>query len=153
MKTVVHAQAFQALRTTSALCKAAHVTRGQLRLYEEAGLIAPQSRTEAGYRQFGPDTLDRLKAIGHLKELGFTLADIALLLSERDQGALDEPAMQRLAADLLAKIDERIAGLQVIRSYVAPVAVGDMSVLQDEDCHFVVEFMTALSAEKTRKRA
>jgi hypothetical protein len=61
--------------------------------------------------------------------------------------------MQRLAADLLAKIDERIAGLQVIRSYVAPVAVDDMSVLQDEDCHFVVEFMTALSAEKTRKRA
>lgn len=153
MKTVVNAKAFKALQTTSALCKAANVTRGQLRLYEEAGLIAPQSRTEAGYRQFGTDTLDRLKAIGHLKELGFTLADIALLLSERDQGALDEAAIQRLAADVLAKIDERIAALQVIRSYVAPVAVGDMSVLQDEDCHFVVEFMTALSAEKTRKRA
>jgi hypothetical protein len=36
---------------------------------------------------------------------------------------------------------------------VAPVAVGDMSVLQDKDCNFVVEFMTALSAEKTRRRA
>jgi MerR family transcriptional regulator, copper efflux regulator len=149
MKTVVTAKAFKALQTTSALCKAAHVTRGQLRLYEEAGLIAPQSRTEAGYRQFGTDTVDRLKAIGHLKELGFTLADIALLLSERDQGALDEAAIQRLAADVLAKIDERIAGLQVIRAYVAPVVAGDLSVLQDEDCHFVVEFMTALSAAKS----
>jgi hypothetical protein len=36
---------------------------------------------------------------------------------------------------------------------VAPVAVGDMSVLQDEDCNFLVEFMTALSVEKARRRA
>lgn len=153
MKTVIKASAFPSLQTTSALCRSAKVTRGQLRLYEDEGLIAPQSRTEAGYRQYGTDTLDRLKAIMHLKELGFTLADIALLLSERDQGAVDEAAIQRLAGELLSKIDERIAGLQVIRGYVAPVSVGDMSVLQDEDCHFVVEFMTALSAEKTRRRA
>lgn len=46
-----------------------------------------------------------------------------------------------------AEIDEPIAGLQVIRGYGAPVAVGDMRVLQDEDCNFTVEFMTALSAE------
>lgn len=153
MKTVITIKAFPSLQTTSALCKAANVTRGQLRLYEEEGLIAPQCRTEAGYRQYSTDTLDRLKAILHLKELGFTLADIALLLSERDRGELDEPAMQRLAGEVLSKIDERMAGLQVIRAYVAPVALGDMSVLQDEDCHFVVEFMTALSAEKTRRRA
>ena len=153
MKTVINENAFKSLQTTSALCKAANVTRGQLRLYETVGLIAPQSRTEAGYRQYGSDTLNRLKAIMHLKELGFTLAEIALLLAERDHGELDERAIQQIAGDVLSKIDERIAGLQVIRGYVAPVAVGDMSVLQDEDCHFVVEFMTALSAEKTRRRA
>ncbi|AOG22223.1 MerR family transcriptional regulator [Acidovorax sp. RAC01] len=153
MKTVVAVKAFKSLQTTSALCKAANVTRGQLRLYEDAELIAPQSRTEAGYRQYGSDTLDRLKAIKHLKELGFTLAEIALLLSDRDSGELDAPAIEQLAGELLSKIDERIAGLQVIRAYVAPVAVGDMSVLQDQDCKFVIEFMTALSADKTRRRA
>lgn len=63
MKTVISVNAFKSLQTTSALCKAADVTRGQLRLYEEAGLITPQSRTEAGYRQYGSETLDRLKAI------------------------------------------------------------------------------------------
>lgn len=153
MKTVINVNAFKSLQTTSALCKAANVTRGQLRLYEAAGLIAPQSRTEAGYRQYGSDTQDRLKAIMHLKELGFTLADIALLLSDRDHGEIDEIAIQRLAGEVLFKIDARIAGLQVIRRYVAPVAVGDMSVLQDEDCNFVIEFMTALSADKARRRA
>jgi hypothetical protein len=61
--------------------------------------------------------------------------------------------MVRLAGEVLSKIDERIAGLQVIRGYVAPVAVGDMSVLQEEDCNFVYEFMTALAAEKAKRRA
>ena len=74
IKTLTTAHDFKALQTTSVLCKSAGVTRGQLRLYEDAGLIAPQSRTEAGYRQYGSDTLDRLKAIRHLKDLGFTLA-------------------------------------------------------------------------------
>ena len=153
MKTVNTLTAFKSLQTTGALCKAANVTRGQLRLYEEEGLIAPLSRTEAGYRQYGTDTVDRLKAIMHLKELGFTLAEIALLLSDRDQGELDVQAIVRLACEVLSKIDERIAALQVIRAYVAPVALGDMSVLQDEDCNFLVQFMTALSVEKTRRRA
>ena len=153
MKSVITVDSFKTLQTTSGLCRAAKVTRGQLRLYEDEGLIAPQSRTEAGYRQYGPDTQDRLKAIMHLKELGFTLAEIALLLSDRDQGELDVQAIVRLACEVLSKIDERIAALQVIRAYVAPVALGDMSVLQDEDCNFLVQFMTALSVEKTRRRA
>lgn len=153
MRTVINVNAFKSLQTTSTLCKAANVTRGQLRLYEEQGLIAPQSRTEAGYRQYGGDMLDRLKTIMHLKELGFTLTEIALLLSDRDHGEIDVLAIQRLAGEVLTKIDERIAGLHVIRGYVAPVAAGDMSVLQDEDCNFVIEFMTALSVDKARRRA
>lgn len=153
MKTVINENAFKSLQTTSALCKAANVTRGQLRLYETVGLIAPQRRTEAGYRQYGSDTLNRLKAIMHLKELGFTLAEIALLLADREYGVFDEPAIQRLAEEVLSKIDERIAGLQVIRGYVAPVAVGNMGVLEDEDCNFVIDFMTALSADKSKQHA
>lgn len=153
MKTVINENAFKSLQTTSALCKAANVTRGQLRLYETVGLIAPHCRTEAGYRQYGSDTLNRLKAIMHLKELGFTLAEIALLLADREYGVFDEPAIQRLAEEVLSKIDERIAGLQVIRGYVAPVAVGDMGVLEDEDCNFVIDFMTALSADKSKQHA
>ncbi len=144
---------FESLQTTSALCKTANVTRGQLRLYEQEGLIAPQRRTDAGYRQYGAETLDRLKAIKHLKQLGFTLAEIALLLAERDEGSLDARGIQRLASEVLANIDARVASLHLIRRYVAPVADGDMSVLQDDECKFVIEFMTALSAEHATIRS
>ena len=54
---------------------------------------------------------------------------------------------------MVSKIDERVARLQLVRSYVAPVAAGDMSVLQDEDCGFVVQFLRALSVEDTRRSA
>lgn len=153
MTSAITLKAFKTLQTTSTLCKVANVTRGQLRLYEKQGLIAPQRRTASGYRQYGTDTPDRLRVILSLKELGLTLAEISLLLTDRDQGVVDEQAIQQLAKRVLSKIDNRIAGLHVIRGYVAPVARGDMSVLQDEDCNFVVEFMTALSAKKAMQRA
>ena len=41
--------------------------------------------------------LDRLRATLHLKELGLTLAEIALLLSDRDHGALAEADRARAA--------------------------------------------------------
>lgn len=147
MKPATPAKALPPLQTTSSMCKAANVSRGQLRLYEAQGLIAPQRRTDAGYRQYGSDTLDRLRVIRHLKELGFTLAEIALLLSDREHGDIDEPALQRLAGGVLSKLDDRIAALQIVRAYVAPVAVGDLRVLQDDDCQFVFKFLTALSAD------
>ncbi len=138
----------KSFQTTGTLCKAANVSRGQLRLYEQEGLISPKGRTEAGYRQYGHDTLDRLKVIKNLKELGFTLAEISLLLSDRDSGIIDDQGIEKIACDVLKKIDERIAGLQVIRGYIAPVANGDMRILKEDDCNFVVEFMTALSSSR-----
>lgn len=152
-KTLTTSHDLKALQTTSVLCKSAGVTRGQLRLYEDVGLIAPQSRTEAGYRQYGTDTLERLKAIRHLKDLGFTLAEVGLLLNERDHGTLDASALEHLAGTVVAKIDDRVAALQVIRGYVAPVALGDLRVLQDEDCNFVLAFLSALSSGPAQKRA
>ncbi len=41
--------------------------------------------------------LDRLRAILHLKELGLTLAEIALLLSDCDHGVLAEADRARAA--------------------------------------------------------
>ena len=142
IKIRMHIPTYQ---TTSAVCKAAQVTRGQLRVYEDAGLITVKQRTAAGYRQYGSDTLDRLKAILQLKELGLTLAEIGLLLSKRDGGTLDALAIQKQAGDALQKIDLRIAGLLAVRDHVAPVARGDFSTLEDDDCKFLVHFMSAMS--------
>ena len=139
--------------TSGAICSAAQVTRGQLRVYEREGLIPPPRRTAGGFRDYPADTLQRLQAIRQLKEIGFTLAEIALLLAEGDAGHLDEARMQALAAQQLEAIDTRMANLKVVRRFVAAVAAGDMTALNDPECSFLVQFLASGSRRAARRRA
>jgi len=56
------------------------VTAKALRLYEEHGLVKP-IRNASGWRTYGPAQMARLHQVLTLKTLGFSLADIANLLS------------------------------------------------------------------------
>lgn len=127
--------------TTARLCAAADVTRGMLRLYEREGLLAPPQRSAAGYRHYPGDAVARLQAIRYLKEVGFTLREITLLLSERDHGEIDAQRLREMARAQLAQIDQRIARLQVVRSYVAEVAAGQAVGLDDPECQFLLDFL------------
>lgn len=120
-------------------------------MYEREGLIPPPRRTAGGYRDYPRDTVARLRAIRQLKEIGFSLAEIALLLAEGDTGQLDEARMQALAAEQLRAIDQRIANLKFVRRFVAAVADGDMTALSDPDCSFLVQFLAG-GSRRTRRR-
>ncbi len=136
--------------SSGAIQSAAQVSRGQLRVYEREGLIPPPQRTAGGYRQYPADTLQRLQAIRQLKEIGFSLGEIGLLLAEGDDGELDEARLQALAREQLAAIDARLANLKVVRRFVAAVAAGDMTALNDPECSFLVQFL-ASGARRGRK--
>ena len=129
--------------SSGALCQQAGVTRGMLRVYEREGLLGPPPRTAAGYREYPADSVQRLLAIRQLKEVGFTLHEIALLLAERDTGDISPARVRKLAAEQLLVIDQRIARLQVVREYAAAVAAGDLGVLDDPECQFLLQFLQA----------
>lgn len=130
--------------TTARLCVATQATRGMLRLYEREGLIGPPQRSGTGYRHFAQDTVDRVRAIRLLKELGLTLREIGMLLSESDGHTLDTGRVQALAAAQLQQIDARLARLALLRSYLAPLAAGNFGQLdQDADCRFLADFLAA----------
>jgi MerR family copper efflux transcriptional regulator len=137
--------------TSGALCAVAGVTRGQLRVYEREGLIPPPRRTPGGYRDYPADTVARLQAIRQLKEIGFSLAEIAVLLAEGDAGDLDHPRLRALAAEQLGAIDRRMANLKVVRRFVAAIAGGDMTALNDPECSFLVQFLSS-GARRMRLR-
>lgn len=137
--------------TSGAVCEAAGVTRGQLRLYEREGLLPPPRRTAGGFRDYPPDTLDRLQAIRQLKEIGFSLAEIALLLTESDHGHLVPERLQALALEQLRSIDVRIANLQVVRRFAEAIAAGDMTALGDPACGFLVQFLASGRSAGTRE--
>ncbi|GAA4424529.1 MerR family transcriptional regulator [Acidovorax lacteus] len=127
--------------TTAALCAAAGVSRGTLRLYEREGLLPAPRRSANGYRHYATSEVQRLQAIRAFKELGFTLREIALLLDEREAARLGTERLMRLAADQLVHIDQRIARLHMVRGYLADVAAGDFSALDDPECRFLCEFL------------
>jgi MerR family mercuric resistance operon transcriptional regulator len=138
--------------TTGAVCVAAQVTRGQLRLYEREGLLLPPERTEGGFRIYPLDTLARLQAIRQLKEIGFKVAEIGMLLAEGDAGLMDEQRIRTIATEQLQSIDQRIANLNVVRMFVAAVAGGDLTGLNDPECNFLVKFLENNSLGKNKEK-
>lgn len=56
------------------------LTAKGLRHYESLGLCHASARTEAGYRMYAPEELDRLRRIRHYRDMKFSLREIAELL-------------------------------------------------------------------------
>ncbi len=67
--------------TIGELAKKCGVRTDTIRYYEGKDLLRPESRSEAGYRQYGQESLRTLRFILRAKDLGFTLAEIKTLLT------------------------------------------------------------------------
>jgi len=100
----------------------ASVPAKTIRFWESQGLVPPPSRTASGYRDYGPDIVDRLGFIRRGQAAGFTLEQIRQVLAVSDSG---EPActhVERLIADRLAEVEARIAELTRARRHVQSLA-------------------------------
>jgi MerR family mercuric resistance operon transcriptional regulator len=94
--------------TIGAVSRQAGVGIETIRFYEREGLIQDPPRKESGYRQYPPDTVDRVLFIKHAKEVGFSLREIGELLELRlSPGATAADVRKRAVAkieDITAKI-------------------------------------------------
>jgi MerR family copper efflux transcriptional regulator len=69
--------------TIGQLAQRAGMAVGTIRYYERQGLIAEPPRRASGYRQYPVEAQRRLRFIRRAKKLGFSLREIAELLSLR----------------------------------------------------------------------
>lgn len=95
------------------LARTAGVAIDTVRYYERVGLLAPAGRLASGYRRYGDAELKRLRFIRRAKALGFSLEDIAELLSLGERS--DVASIRAVAARKQAQIDARIAELERVR--------------------------------------
>lgn len=103
--------------TIGQVAKRAGVGIDTVRFYEREGLIDEPPRRPSGYRQYPPDTVQRVRFIRRAKELGFTLPEIQELISLRDGGAgRRRKDVLILAQAKMRDIDQRLAKLQAMRS-------------------------------------
>lgn len=105
------------------LADAGGVTVRALHHYEAVGLVTPTDRTEAGYRLYGPDAVDRLYRVSLLRRLGLSLDQIGAALAGDDWGLAD--ALRRH----VTRLDDEIARQAELRRAV----MGALGATTDHD--------------------
>ena len=88
-------------------------TPAALRYYEDIGLVAPASRTDAGYRLYDETSLERLRFIARAKQLGCSLDEIADLVTAWDGGRC-APVQDRLRTTVETKINDAHAQIAAL---------------------------------------
>ena len=101
--------------TIGITAKQAGVTTDTIRFYERRGLLPSPTRTANGYRIYTADTIDRLEFVRRAKKLGFTLDEIASLLTLQDEGG-SKAEVKKLSREKLIKIEHKISDLQRMRA-------------------------------------
>jgi MerR family transcriptional regulator, copper efflux regulator len=100
--------------TIGEVAKAARVGVETIRFYEREGLIAQPPRRGAGYRQYSPDVIRRMRFIRGAKELGFTLKEISELLSLRVDPSTTCADVRAIARAKIIDIEKKVVELRKI---------------------------------------
>jgi DNA-binding transcriptional MerR regulator len=96
----------------------AGVSVDTVRFYERVGVLPPPARTESGYRDYEPGTIERIRLTRELQAIGFTLRDAVDALAAHDAGgATCESERWRLEA-VLARVDAKLTELAELRERI-----------------------------------
>ncbi|MCA0920736.1 MerR family transcriptional regulator [Pseudooceanicola nanhaiensis] len=90
-----------------------------IRYYEQIGLLPEPERSAGGQRRYDAGTLDRLTFIRHARQLGFGLEAIRDLLDLSDHPEQPCEDADRIAAQQLRAVEQRIARLEKLREELA----------------------------------
>ncbi len=101
--------------TIGQLAKEAGVNLATVRYYERRGLLREPPRTPSGHRQYSDDDLKRIRFIKSTQALGFSLTEIAELLSMRVTADGTCRDVRQRIEDKLSDIEDKIAALQKIK--------------------------------------
>ena len=127
-----------------------------MRVYEKKNIIKPvQIDEETGYRYYSPDQFQLLEALQALQDMGFSLNEIALILSgdctKEELSALFEEK-KGLLQELIWKTEQKIKELEVVKkSYEEAAGTDKMkNMTEDERARYLAK-LTVLNEENIRQ--
>lgn len=88
-------------------------TAETLRFYEREGLLVA-SKAANGYRQYGPDAVQRIHFIKHAQQCGFTLAEIREMLDLRTRDSACCNDVRTLTIEKKLRLEHKIRALQTM---------------------------------------
>ena len=101
---------------------ASGVSAKMIRYYEQAGLIPPADRSQAGYRVYDDAHVPRLRFVRRARDLGFAVAEISELLDLWNNRSRRSADVKRLAQAHIADLQDRIAKLQQMSATLQTLA-------------------------------
>ncbi|MDR1276483.1 MAG: Cd(II)/Pb(II)-responsive transcriptional regulator [Candidatus Accumulibacter sp.] len=89
-----------------------------IRYYEKEGLLLEPERSDANYRSYGTEALDRLEFVLHCRKFGMKLDEIRALLSFRDHPQRDCTWVTELIDSHIGGVDAQIASLEHLKTHL-----------------------------------
>ncbi|KPU95656.1 MerR family transcriptional regulator [Variovorax paradoxus] len=106
--------------TIRKLADAAGVGVEAVRYYQRGGLLAAPNRVDGGFRQYSDDDVRRLRFIKRAQALGYSLEDVAELMSL--SSTRDQLRVREITRERVAEIRERVADLQSMAAALEDLA-------------------------------
>jgi DNA-binding transcriptional MerR regulator len=116
------------------------VSTHTLRYYEQAGLIRPVGRTQAGHRLYSPADLDWLRFVMRLKATGMSISGMQQIAALRAQGHPTMRARRDLLVAHRTALLARIADLQ-----------SNLGAIDDKIAYYEAATSGALESDPTRQ--
>lgn len=95
---------------------ASGVSAKMIRHYEEVGLLPAAQRTDSGYRQYGDVDVQTLRFIRHSRDLGFSLPEIAQLVSLWQDRSRPSREVKALAKTHIRELEEKAQELLAMKA-------------------------------------
>lgn len=93
------------------LARLVGVSTDTLRHYERLGLVPKPPRTDGGYRDYPPHSIERVRLIRRALSVGFSLPELTTILKMRDGGEVPCRRVQAMAESKLERVKQQIQNL------------------------------------------
>lgn len=124
------------------VAKLAGVGIETIRFYEREGIIKEPPRRDSGYRMYDPEIIGRLRFIKRAQELGFSLKEIAEMLSLRVKPNQNCEWVKKKAESKLEEIGRKIADLKRMQKILTEVTEACVASKPVADCPILLAFDT-----------
>ncbi|HSS24728.1 MAG TPA: heavy metal-responsive transcriptional regulator [Mycobacterium sp.] len=100
------------------LAKLTNTSTKTIRFYEGSGLLPPPARSVSGYRDYGPEIVDRLRFIRRGQAAGLTLQKVRQILAIHDRGEAPCGHVRQLLNTRLDQVRAQIAELVALEGHL-----------------------------------
>lgn len=104
--------------------KVTGVSLRMIRHYEVIGLMPTPDRSDNGYRDYPPRSIERLRFIANARDLGFSVSEIAALLALWDDRSRTSGEVKIIALKHADDLGRKASALEAMRQTLLELAEG-----------------------------